>query len=64
MFGGARKIPGEDLTALTYVDAMLHGKNREMLKMLEDQSLDLLVDRMAQGKAEFSSYPLPVLHVD
>lgn len=51
-FGRTWKIPGEDDERFD-IDTMPHEKNiREMLKMLEAQSLDLLVDRMVQAKAE------------
>ena len=51
-FGRNWKIPAEEDDAFDK-DSMPHKKNiREMLKMLEAQSLDLLVDKMVQGKAE------------
>ena len=51
-FGRSWKIPAEEDESFN-IDTMPHGKNiREMMKMLEAQSLDLLVDMMEQGKAE------------
>jgi hypothetical protein len=51
-FGRSWKIPAEEDGTFD-IDTMPHGKNiREMMKMLEAQSLNLLVDRMEQGKAE------------
>ena len=52
-FGRSWKIPAEEDESFN-IDTMPHGKKniREMKKMLEAQPLDLLVDRMEQGKAE------------
>ena len=51
-FGGNWKISFEKNDSSS-VDTMPHKKNiREMMKMLEAQSLDLLVDRMEEGKKQ------------
>ena len=51
-FGRNWKIPGEEDISFD-IDSMPRGQNiREMLKMLDAQSLNLLVDKMKVGKAK------------